>query len=118
MSYDPGQVLFPDGKVMFYAYGGCCDVVSSDLVEKEEYHWNMPGRTLHKCICGRDESVVIFTEYGGCFYWEGRACRFCKIVTKGNMPYDEPEARKTIKDGIPEWAIPGLIYDEDKCKRI
>lgn len=102
MSHVNGMVRFSDGVVMHYEYDGTSDVTVSalwDTYEEMLAHWR--GDDWNDCRCGHDESVRLFTTYGGAFHWDGRACRHCRAITEGLMPFDDD---KSIEDGTPDWA--------------
>lgn len=103
MSHANGQVKFKDGKIMHYEYNGTIDSAISHLYTTyEEMEANWRKSSWLECICGEDESVEIFTDYGSGFSWQGRACKKCCAITKGLSPYNY-NVYKTMRDGIPEW---------------
>jgi hypothetical protein len=95
------MVRFNDGTVMHYEYNGTSDVTVSalwDTYEEMYKHWR--GDDWNECGCGQDEPVRLFTDYGDGFSWDGRACRHCRSITAGRMPYDDD---RPIENGTPEW---------------
>jgi hypothetical protein len=88
MSHAPGQILFPDGHIMFFEYDGTSSICISHLYDQQPVmldNWRKGERLL--CNCGKDESVTFYADYGSGFTWEGRACRYCKAITDGLMPF-------------------------------
>ena len=90
MSHADGQVCFSDGTVKHYEYDGTSDVSISalwDTYEEMKRHWR--GNVWNDCQCGRDEPVVLSTDYGSGSEWSGRACRYCRAITSGWSPFEE-----------------------------
>lgn len=110
MSHSRGAVKFnSDGKIMFYEYNGTSDVCIYHLYETiKEVSDNWFNHEWLNCDCGQDEPVEIYSNYGGGFYWKGKACRFCKAFTENASPY---EADEEIIDGQPEWMLDGVKYE-------
>jgi hypothetical protein len=105
----PALVRFPSGLILFSAYQGSSDscwiVFDSWTDRRAEKH---AGKL--RCSCGGDEPVEIWTSYGSGFYWKGRACRGCKLITRGGSPWGREKlpgkgdkVRDTITDGSPDW---------------
>lgn len=100
MSHAMGKVRFPDGSVLHFEYDGTADVAISalwDTPEQVQAHWR--GSVRNTCVCGHDEPVRLFTDYGDGSHWAGRACRACKAITAGGLP-----AELDTEDGVPDWA--------------
>ncbi len=106
MSHATGMCRFDsDGLVMFFDYNGTVDLCVSHLVDTYEEVWgNIRRLAWLDCEDGKDEPCVLFTDYGNGFYWEGRACRHCRAITKGTSPYDLDDGDIEIKRVVPEWA--------------
>jgi len=99
MSHANGQVRFSDGVVKHFEYNGTTDVCISvlyDLYEEMDKHWR--EGLWGECTCGKDEPVEIATDYGGGFFWEGRACRYCDVITLELQP-----DWTNWTDGKPDW---------------
>lgn len=90
MSHAYGKVFFKDGHVLHYEYDGTSDVVLNPLHDtaKEVFNLWRQYKPVRYCTCGLSEPVFIYTDYGFGFYWRGRACRHCKLVTDGFEPFD------------------------------
>lgn len=98
MSHSSGAVKFNDGEIWFYEYNGTTDVVISNLRKTlQEVRDNWRESEWLECTCGKAEPVEIYSDYGGGFCFNGKACRKCRSVDGGECyPY--------TFDGIPDWA--------------
>jgi len=116
MGTSMGCVRFNDGMILYASYQNTSDVMSSRIWKSfaESLEGRPNGEVFDsiKCHCGQDEPVLLATNYGGGFYWSGRACRHCMAITKGDSPYaiESPYGTFDIvpgpdfyKDGIPDW---------------
>ena len=102
MSSSYGAIRFKsDGKLLYYLYDGTSDICIPSLCDDIEDIWKDNGWS--RCKCGHDESVEIYSDYGSGFYWEGRACRHCKAITKSLEPWSNEDEIVSITDGQPEW---------------
>ena len=104
MSSARGRVHFEDKYVMHGKYHGTSDVFLGMIFPTQAHAqacWESIGFT--DCTCGKDEPVVLYSEYGGGFAWKGRACRRCGVVTAENMPYENEET---------EMVNPGLVGED------
>ncbi len=100
MSSASGRVLFSDGLVLHYEYGGTSDYCVSNLKDTNKEVWDSLHKHAHlTCDCGKDEDVVLANDYGGGAYWHGKACRHCRSITKGAFLEDISNSN----DGIPSW---------------
>ncbi len=106
MSHAGGQVLFPDGEIMFFEYDGTSDIYIPTLFRTPE-ELNAAWRKGHwgKCHCGKTpEEVQIYTSYGGGWTVPGTACRKCLALSP--IPdYDEVFDKRV--DGSPAWDFYG-----------
>jgi len=93
-----GIIHFEDDTLMFTWYQNTADVMHDILRPTIENYRDIPYEES-ECTCGKDESVQMGTDYGGGYWWEGRACRHCLRVTKGHMPIEAV----VEWDGYPEW---------------
>lgn len=97
MSHAIGAVIFRDGLIRWYDYNGTVDVPVSNLVET-------PGEVKFRqmpwldCSCGQAEPVLMWSDYGGGFSWQGAACRHCRAI----IHVSEDQFYETRSDGIPE----------------
>jgi hypothetical protein len=103
MSDSYGVVRFKsDGKQMFYRYNGTSDICNPCLYDNSNDIWT--HNEWEECTCNHDEPVEIYSDYGGGFYWQGRACRYCNAITEGLEPWPSDEKEYIdITDGQPEW---------------
>lgn len=110
-------VLFPNGDVRYGIYNGTSDTAGRPLQPTPEFTWEEwrgvgPWRDPYALVEGDDEPVVIASDYGGGFSWEGRATR--EYLTRGASPHgienwngdfdpgSEPAAN--YEKGLPNWA--------------
>jgi hypothetical protein len=99
MSHDNGQVKFEDGTVLHCEYNGTVDFMCNCLYDNySDMHQNWRNQLFNTCTCGNDEEVEIATSYGNGYYWEGRACKKCKAITKNLQVEYESEC-----GGLPDW---------------
>jgi hypothetical protein len=116
MSNALGAVRFQNGKVMFYEYGGTADVCSPTLRETPELvsqFWRQrgPGKSWDDIkACTHAEDVTIWSGYGGGFYWPGKACQTCALITDNHNPYEDDHIAGPAwrNDGEPEWVKEAL----------
>ena len=106
MSHANGQVRFSDGLVLHVEYNGTSGFFLTRLFtskRKMREHWRAEDDSNEaKCTCGRDEQVVLATDYGLGIQYDGRACRYCMAIT------DDPGApwKDEMVDPLyelPEW---------------
>lgn len=106
MSHANGMVKFCDGLILHCEYNGGVDIMLTPLWKSnKEVHDNWRTQPLINCACGQEEPVEIATDYGGGFYWEGKACRFCMCITDHRSPFDYNDERINMsrEDGLPVW---------------
>lgn len=109
MSHAYGQVKFEDGTILHYEYDGTVDVIRNPLwktVEELTEHWrNQP--IWKECHCGQDEPVEIAAYFGNGFWWAGRACKKCMVITNGFRPWwftpEEQSEQHGDSEKLPEW---------------
>lgn len=103
------RVRFNDGLILQGVYSGTSDSCYPPLQDmSEELIWRPDVMRRDEDIV-LSEPVVIASDYGGGFYWEGEACRTSKQITKGFHPFGleswatviEPVLE--ITDGHPDW---------------
>lgn len=85
-----GEVI-RDGKIIgYYEYNGTCDVLAGNLIcdTEDAVHEHWREQPWSECPHAADSHVpvVIYSSYGGGFYWDGKACMDCRIVTDGLSP--------------------------------
>lgn len=118
MSHSLGALKFAsDNKVMFYEYNGTSDVCISHLYDTiKEVSNNWGNHDWLSCACDKSEPVEIYSNYGGGFYWKGKACRACFAITENCNPYDhvyyenDKYEMSAMVDGLPEWMLEGVKY--------
>lgn len=96
-------VRFEDGTVLYGGYQNTSDIVEScKLVKNFD---NYSDSEDIDCLCGGSEYVKICTNYGLGFYWSGKACKKCKVVTDGLEPLGDLYGNfiSDYKMGLPEW---------------
>lgn len=108
MSNQPACVRFKDGLVLFTQYQGSADMLMNELV-----FCGQPalGSSWRCCTCSRSEPVEIASAYGE-HSWDGKACRWCGVVTDGHDPYDQggTGSKSATMRGMPQWAVDALHY--------
>lgn len=99
MSHSSGNVTFKkDNLVMYCEYDGTVDIMVPALWDTQEEmsdHWR--ESIWNKCTCGNMEPVIIHSDYGGGFSWEGEACRTCKAINHEHLESDW-EAEKAYRE--------------------
>jgi hypothetical protein len=78
------RVVFPDGEVRCGMYQGTIDVCDPWLyaTDKEAWDDNRPSsRSLGEDPEGDVFDVVIYSDYGGGFWWRGKAAK--NVITEG-----------------------------------
>ena len=100
MSDDYGLVKFKtDGRILCFCYDGTSDMCVPNLYANQNDVFKR-NKKWAECNCKHAEDVEIYSNYGGGFYWQGKACRICKAIKEGLKPYD-----CNIVDGKPQWVI-------------
>jgi hypothetical protein len=109
MSRSNGLAKFEDGTILAFVYDGTSDTVNNGLFDRVEESWSgFYKHACDTCKCGKDEPVTLCTDYGKGSCWQGRACRHCRCIKDGKMPYDDN--LPTIS-GIPDWAKECSLWD-------
>lgn len=103
-----GAILFPDDHIRYYEYNGTCDVpISHHYETPQEVRDNWRKHDWLTCECGGEEDVEVYSDYGGGFYFDGKACMRC-----GSLHAVTDEGYVHITDVTPEmlpvnhWAKP------------
>lgn len=81
-----------DGKIVaYFEYAGTADVVIPDLYDSYDElqaHWRK--EEWKKCNCGKEpEEVLLYSDYGGGFYWPGKVCLPCHAIVDGFFPFGD-----------------------------
>ena len=125
MSSAGAAVLFPDGEIRYGIYHGTSDVMNSALFATIDEAWDswrddrQRDRKTWPRVRGLWEDgdateewfVTIYSDYGGGFYWAGRATK--DNITDGLQPYGmehpyKPEYSEPPRDmyrGAPDWLV-------------
>lgn len=96
MSHAIGALKFKDGTIRYYEYDGASDIVLShhyETVKEVNDNWRN-GIQVH-CVCEKEETVSIFTTYGGGYYIDGVACKHCNSVRSNGDNFDIIEREET-----------------------
>jgi len=96
MSHATGAIKFKDNTIRYYEYDGTSDVVISHhykTLDEVSDNWRK-GEWL-ECECGKEEPVSIFTQYGGGYYIEGKACKICNSVRSNESDFEIIEREET-----------------------
>lgn len=89
MSSGLATFFHPDGAIAGYGiYFGTADVLLSFVTGTPEEAWAPESRALPAdCTCGEPpEPVVILSEYGGQWWWQGEWCPRCRRIIGPCMP--------------------------------
>lgn len=92
MSHALGEVWTPAGELLgYFEYNGTVDITCTRIYESEdELFANWRADNFRDCQCqNEDVPVILYTNYGGGFYWNGDACLVCKAITGGMNVYDD-----------------------------
>lgn len=100
MSHASGCVRFDDGAIKWTIYDGSSDVMLPRLFDTPMGPWDAlrAGGDLWLVVEGEGEHVLIYSDYGHGFWWEGTAGRDGII---GPLEPWDPDVEQ--HDGQPEW---------------
>lgn len=103
MSSASACVRFEDGTVKWCVYHGTSDILLPGLFDSLDEAWkarddgrSWKGTEDHDPEHVPEEAVVIYSDYGGGFWWNGVATR--RYVVGPLDPYEGD-----MTDGTPEW---------------
>ena len=89
MSHARGEIIIGGRVAAHYEYNGTSDVAQPKLYatyEELDADWR-EGEWV-TCTCGQPSTpCVIWTDYGGGFYWDGAVCMTCRCITDGLSPF-------------------------------
>ncbi|MEK7654599.1 MAG: hypothetical protein AAB345_05025 [Patescibacteria group bacterium] len=90
MSHSNGEVIHENEVVGFFEYDGCSDIAISAIWNTlEEVETNWRSGVWKRCTCGQPSvDVLLFTDYGGGFYWPAKVCLKCRAIL-GPHPYND-----------------------------
>ena len=110
MSNSAGAVISrEEGTIQsWFMYVGTSDVCFSHLFDtKEEMQTVWRSAEWLSCDC-EGEDILLWSAYGSCFYWPGRACFEHNTITANGMPWNpDIKFEEGIKEGVP-FPIPEL----------
>jgi hypothetical protein len=100
MSHAHGEVIAGGKKVAFYEYDGTADFAISCLHDSpEDVNTEWRNHPFKECKCGQPPiDVILYSDYGGGFYWNAKACLPCRAIVSGIIPFEEDTP---ITDGHP-----------------
>jgi len=104
-----GCVKFKDGTILFAAYQNTTDVMNHCLWNTIKEAMNICSDDRKECTCDKTNDVIIATNYGGGFFWSGKACKKCKIITMNQSPClvegltTSIPAPEFYEDVLPDW---------------
>lgn len=118
MSRAIGLVKFPNNHIYIACYDGTSDFMYSPLITTDELQTKYDDSVFDWNDCAMDnysaakaaliaaendnsaEDVEIYSDYGGGFWWNGKASEKHMCITEGNWFWDIVD----YQDGHPEWA--------------
>jgi hypothetical protein len=96
------RVVFPDGTVRCGIYEGTVDIAYPWLYDTDREAWDNSrnGHRRGEEPVGEVFDVVIYSDYGGGFWWHGKAAK--NVITEGcdTWPYNGTPIK--VYDGMPE----------------
>lgn len=101
MSNASAAILFPDGEIRYGIYHGTSDLMYPALFDTIDEAWdNNRTDRMDERGAGQQQvfPVVIYSDYGGGFYWNGTATR--TDIIDGIDGWDDDHPRT---DGHPPW---------------
>lgn len=114
MSHAHGEVWAIDGSKLIgrFEYNGTSDFATSAIAPSEaelKKNWRTPEHS-RKCSCEPRGAtpVILYSSYGGGFYWESTACLVCMSITG----QDEPYPFSFNRDGTGNYAEDGHPFPE------
>ncbi len=97
MSHSLSEVWTDDGLLVgYFEYNGTVDVCCTRVQRAPEgvsAHWRSEGNSSACSCAGSGQPVVLYTTYGGGFYWSGRVCWNCMAITEGIIAEDTCDGR-------------------------
>lgn len=110
MSRAQGLVRFENGQIGHLIYNGTSDIMLPRYYDTNnkagEAYRNKEDMFPDECT-HKKEKVVIYSDYGGGFWWNGTACTQCKALDYMYInPYgDEITGKRDFEyiDGQPDW---------------
>lgn len=123
MSSGWAAVRFPDGTVKACIYNGTSDILVPRLYDTTGEAWEARknGADAWPDPEGEPEPVIVYSDYGGGFWWEAKATRntvlpdFCDPFgvcedQSGRLPHGRKRAE--VHDEVPAWVTEWLASQE------
>jgi hypothetical protein len=113
------KVRFCDGLILYGQYHGTSDICHPNLFDSEAEAWAHRRQEVAGSVAlgvpregtPEPEPVEIYSDYGGGWYWGGKACRKTKRLTANLCGYEGDE--------LPSWPSEEQILDvRDSRKRL
>jgi len=102
-----GAVRFKDGEIKFLTYEGIVGKCAPSLYETyKEAMSCLDDAESAKCGCDDEEEVEVYSSYANGFWWRGRACRRCGILTDRLEP--SGEVKQPFKNESDNYYYPKL----------
>lgn len=91
MSHAWGEVIHDGAVVGYYEYNGTTDNAIGRIYHSFAELWAVwRCGDMGKCVCGKSPvPVVLYSDYGGGFHWDAKACLACRTITDGLVPWRE-----------------------------
>ena len=103
MSHANGEVIHNGLVVGHFEYNGTGDFAYRRIFPTHEElhrHWRTDHADDAACSCGKEPvAVILYSDYGSGFNWDGKACLECCCIVEGNDPW--PEDGDSARDGYP-----------------
>ena len=114
MSHAMGAIKFhSDDLVVFYEYDGTADIILPQLwatAQEVSDHWRgklgqgWPGWDKLQSCNHPGEPADIASNYGGTFWWKGKACRECMVIHGPHGLEDFYDLDIEVQRPAPEWS--------------
>jgi hypothetical protein len=106
MSHAIGEVYLPEGTLIgAFEYDGTIDWACTAIVKHRdelEATWRSPAnQRCCNCPVKGSVPVILWTDYGGGFYWDSTACLKCRAITGRREPFSFGEKEPCAIDGHP-----------------
>lgn len=98
-----GQVIHGGKVVGYFEYQGSYSRAMTAIYSTEAFP--LRSGQINKCNCGKPPvDVLLWTEYGGGFYWESLACLDCKAIVGERYDDDSVDGHPLGAEFETEWA--------------
>jgi len=100
VSHANGEIWSLDGNPLgYFEYDGTSDTVCTRVhLKVEDVRRNWRADNWRDCECGAlGQTVVLYSDYGCGFYWQGRVCWRCLAVTDGIYDFDDTPGHPFLK---------------------